>query len=205
MNYPYIYIYIIIIIYDFEIFQENLITIPWESDFKLRTGVSIFRIYIRQPLIPKPTKKTSTNTKTNLPTNTKINLPTDTKTNIPTIRIASEPINIFDVEPGALSDCSVSSPKNFRHKNDNSSSVPDKNRLGVIIQTDPSGSSEETGFDTDTADELSPPSLDDIMTSSSTSLNEIPKYINTEVIIIKYVVVFFSSKYCINLGFNQWR
>jgi len=48
-------------------------------------------------------------------------------------------------------------------------SLTDRKRSAVLILTDQSGSSEETGFETDTMDELSSASNVDTMSSSSLS------------------------------------
>jgi hypothetical protein len=59
----------------------------------------------------------------------------------------------------------------------------DEKRSGRFILTDHSGSSEETGFDTDTADELLPSSINDPMNTSTFSLSEASaNELNTEVI-----------------------
>ncbi len=142
-----------------------MITIPWESGFELRTGVSLFRIYIRRPFISKPTK-------------TKL-LPTPSR---PIFKITSEPSNMFDDIPSASDD----SPPSLSQNHLNRLSVPSfltvENRLGIVFVTDPSGSSEETGFETDTGDESLPSKFTDPMSSSATSIGENAKDLNTEVI-----------------------
>jgi hypothetical protein len=52
----------------------------------------------------------------------------------------------------------------------------------MLIFTDHSGSSEDTGCETDTADELASPRIRDVMSSSSLSVCENPNDLNTEVI-----------------------
>ncbi len=65
------------------------------------------------------------------------------------------------------------------------SSIINKHLLGVRIKTDQSGSSEDTGFDTDdAADESLPPRNNNMMTISSLSLDDNPNDLKTEVIMI---------------------
>ncbi|CAF1186359.1 unnamed protein product [Rotaria sp. Silwood1] len=131
---------------------KNLIHIPWESEFKLKNGVSLFRIYIRQSTNIISFQNTTTDNKISNITNSKL---------------STQPINIFN---------NLSSPTNnslslINRCNRTPSSI-DKKRLGLLILTDHSGSSEETGFETDTMDELSSPSAIDTRSISSESMNE---------------------------------
>ncbi|CAF5155096.1 unnamed protein product, partial [Rotaria sp. Silwood1] len=131
---------------------KNLIYIPWESEFKLKNGVSLFRIYIRQSTNIISFQNTTTDNKISNITNSKL---------------STQPINIFN---------NLSSPTNnslslINRCNRTPSSI-DKKRLGLLILTDHSGSSEETGFETDTMDELSSPSAIDTRSISSESMNE---------------------------------
>ncbi|CAF5025090.1 unnamed protein product, partial [Rotaria sp. Silwood1] len=98
--------------------------------------------------------------KKQLPVNNKIS-------NITNSKLSTQPINIFN---------NLSSPSNnslslINRCNRTPSSI-DKKRLGLLILTDHSGSSEETGFETDTMDELSSPSAIDTRSISSESMNE---------------------------------
>jgi hypothetical protein len=72
-----------------------------------------------------------------------------------------------------MSDDSPPSSQTNPHRLSVPASYADDRRSGKIMLTDPSGSSEETGFDTDTADELSSPPPLDLMSTSSLSLGEL--------------------------------
>lgn len=103
--------------------------------------------------------------------------------NIPTVKVTTSPTNIFDGFTSNGED-SPGLSCNSSHR----LSVPSlirKNHLGITIRTDPSGSSDELGFDTDTGDESSPRGNTDSMTTSALSGLENMKNLNPEVISIK--------------------
>lgn len=140
--------------------------VPWESESKLRSGVTLYRIHLRRPIIPTVSEKNSTNTSTSATT-----VPTN---NVP----------IFQVTP-EVDDASDNSPPTSSVMNPNQLSVPsssyDSRRRGIMILTDHSGSSEETGFDTDTGDERPTQRNSDPMSSSSFSLGDTGNELHTEV------------------------
>ncbi len=133
----------------------------------MRNGVSLYRIYIRQPTIPSPPKKNLTTTTTT------ISASVTPVPSTPVTAIPSTAIPIFKITPD-LNYVSDDSPPS-------SQSNPHRLRVPSIL-TDQSGSSEETGFDTDTTDELSIPAINDPMSTSSLSLGGTSNELNTEVI-----------------------
>jgi hypothetical protein len=76
-----------------------------------------------------------------------------------------------------------------------SSSFTDRKRSAMLISTDQSGSSEETGFETDTMDELSPASIVDAMSLSSLSASENSNEIVRQVRIIVSLFITIEISY----------
>ncbi|CAF4802804.1 unnamed protein product, partial [Rotaria sp. Silwood2] len=149
---------------------KNLIHIPWESEFKLKNGVSLFRIYIRQPsnltsIENTPDKITPTTTNTMMSAST-----------IP--KIPTQPINIFrDLSSPSVDSLTSESRSNSFNRIPSATSGK---RRGILLSTDYSGSSEETGFETDTMDELSSPSALDARSVSSESMSENFNQVHTQ-------------------------
>ena len=141
---------------------------PWESEFRLRNGVSLYRIFVRQPIVPSPPRKNPATAYMNISTNP-TPVPGTPVTAIPTAAI---PIFRITADLKYMSDDSPPSSQANPHRLTVPPSYADDRRSGKLMLTDPSGSSEETGFDTDTADEASslPP---DVMSTSSLSLGEL--------------------------------
>ncbi|UJR22851.1 hypothetical protein I4U23_025880 [Adineta vaga] len=133
---------------------DDLICIPWDSDFKLKNGVSLFRLYL-----PRSSQITTDSTSNINTTTTEIHPPATPP------KMITLPINILD---DSATSCDESLSLRNRFYNDEfSPSLPDRRRRGMLIPTDQSGSSEERGFDTDTMDESSSISaIDDISVSS---------------------------------------
>ncbi|CAF1269692.1 unnamed protein product [Rotaria sordida] len=154
---------------------KNLVQIPWESEFKLKNGVSLFRIYIHQSSnltsIQKTTDKITTTTTTT--TDPMVSTTTNTYPKIPT-----QAINISD-GLSSPSDDSLLLKNRFNRFN-RAQSTTDRKHLGLLVLTDQSGSSEETGFETDTMDELSSSSAIDARSISSESTSENFNHINAQ-------------------------
>ena len=93
--------------------------------------------------------------------------------------ISTQPINIFEGLASLSDDPSLlkSSFDNF----DFSPLITNTKHLGLLVLTDQSGSSEETGFETDTMDELSSPSAADKRSLSSESTDEKSSQNNVQV------------------------
>ncbi|CAF3925435.1 unnamed protein product [Adineta steineri] len=125
---------------------EDLICIPWDSEFKLKNGVSLFRIYTRR-------KSSSTSTHNVIDTSPTTNTTTPTA-NITTTKMTTSPINIFN-SLSFMSDDSSSLRSQFSNNSELSPSLTDRRRIGVLGLAYQSCSSEETGFDTDTMDDSS--------------------------------------------------
>lgn len=92
----------------------------------------------------------------------------------PKFTITTEPINISANE-------SLSNIKTQPHRLSVPSITINKRHPSLQSFRDQYGSSEETGFDTDTLDELSPASMNDGMSTSSFSMDENMKGLTTEV------------------------
>jgi len=108
------------------------------------------------------------------------------KPSVPIVQKPTPSINIFDTES---SDAEGSQA--LSHKRNHSGSVPssivNKHLFGVKLKSDQSGSSEDTGFDTDdTPDELLSPRHNNRMTTSSLSFDENLNDLKIEVILICY-------------------
>jgi hypothetical protein len=104
--------------------------------------VSLFRIYIRRP-------------SSSIPIENATDLINTSSSPTPTSPITTPPIDIFKDILSMSSDSSLS--KSRLNSFNFSPSMNDKKRLGVLILTDQSASSEEAGFETDSMDELSSP------------------------------------------------
>lgn len=132
----------------------------------MRNGVSLYRIHLRRRIIPTVSEKNSTNTSNPSPV-----VPTNT---IPIFQVTSE-----------TDDASDNSPPTSSVMNSNQLSIPsssyDSRRRGIM--NDHSGSSEETGFDTDTDGERRRQTNSDPMSSSSISMGDTSNGMQTEVIL----------------------
>ena len=112
-------------------FQEELIFVPWESEKKLHKGVSLFRMYLPHAsasVAPVPVVAPP----------------------VTSAARTSVPINIFD---GFLSQ----SDDNMSNRNSvTSTSSPTSlnKRFGLFVSVDQSGSSEDTGMETDTTEDI---------------------------------------------------
>lgn len=142
-----------------------MIHAPWESELKLKNGVSLFRVYLPQ---------SSKSTPNAIPTGKIPNI--TTRYSIPTSPpILTRPISIFEsMSSSDLStSSSLSSLKNLGKSFDYSpSSSLHRRRLGLLFPREMSGSSEETGFETDLTDEQYSSSAPDAKSVSSESANE---------------------------------
>lgn len=143
-----------------------------ESEFQLSSGVSLYRIHLRRPTIPNVPEPVLIRKTTSAKT---MNSSTSVVTNgIPVVQVTSDTDNASDSSP-------ITSPR----LNPNQLSVPSSSlnhrRHGIILSDHSGGSSEETGFDTDTGDEQPPQSAADPMSSSYLSEGDAPNDLPTEV------------------------
>jgi len=97
-------------------------------------------------------------------------------------------MNIFD---DLVSGSEDSSSLRSRFSFDSSPSYNERRRCGILLLTDPSGSSEGSGFDTDTMDEIS--SFNDKISLSSESIDESLHKTIKQVII--YLTFYLNWKY----------
>ncbi|CAF3463294.1 unnamed protein product [Rotaria socialis] len=145
---------------------KNLIHFPWESEFQLKNGVSLFRLYIRRSPDSIPTQNSIDQTvKTTTTTHA-------TSSNSTKPRLVAQPIGILKDFSLPSDDSTPSSLQSRFNSFDFSPSFVHKKRLGMLFSRDQSGSSEETGFETDTMDELSSSSAADTRSVSSESTSE---------------------------------
>ncbi|CAF1041019.1 unnamed protein product [Adineta ricciae] len=141
---------------------DNLICIPWDSEFKLKNGVSLFRLYLPRSV------ETTTNSESNTDATAVDEIPTPTLS----INMTKPSIKIFE-DSSTSCDEGLSSPLRTRFSfPTRSTSVSGEKRQGMIISMDQSASSEERGFDTDTMDESSSISAVDVISVSSLSYSE---------------------------------
>lgn len=142
--------------------QDELICIPWKSEFQLKNGVSLFRIHL--PRSSRPAERPVTlNTVSNAH-------PAPAPATTP--KSITSPISIFDAS------------SSFADRLSNSELSPSlsvRKRLGVLILAEQSASSEETGFDTDTMDESSSACALDAISLSSLSNSEPSVDVDVEV------------------------
>ena len=150
---------------------------------KLKNGVSLIRIYIRRSLGSEPILKD-------------VNLNSATIIDPPT---SSEPIDIIP----SIMLASNETPSNcFSNSIGDPLSTSDNRHNDPLTREKPADSSEETGFDTDRAEDL--PSPNKTEASSISSSVSIDKYTSFDkVIIFHFVLMCFSPCRSLHLVFGR--
>lgn len=157
--------------------SENIVIKPWERQFRLPNGVSIYHIYMPKPIVPTPV--------TAIAPSKSIFFPVRDRANSGTVKSKSIDIVIDAPVPSDDENFPISSlPKTQPHRLSVPSATINKKHPSLVVFRDQYGSSaEETGFDTDTADEGSSSRKSDSHGSYPLSENEKdPADLATEVV-----------------------